>query len=66
MDDAVDTEDEAFASARRFLSYLPSSVHDVPPRAKPRMDRERADEGLISAIPRDKRQPGPSQFAMRP
>src|SRR6202171_639511 len=27
VDDAVDTEDEAFARARRFLSYLPSSIH---------------------------------------
>src|SRR6266481_6565482 len=32
VDDAVDTEEEAFAGARRFLSYLPSSVHDLPPR----------------------------------
>src|SRR5207244_9679383 len=32
VDHAVDTEDEAFACARRFLSYLPSSVDDVSPR----------------------------------
>jgi len=32
IDEAVDSEDEAFAAARRFLSYLPSSVYDVPPR----------------------------------
>ncbi len=37
VDDAVDTEDEAFARARRFLSYLPSSIDDVPPRG-PRTD----------------------------
>ena len=35
VDNAVDTEEEAFAAARQFLSYLPSSVHDVPPRAGP-------------------------------
>ena len=29
VDDAVDTEDEAFAAARRFLSYMPSSIHDA-------------------------------------
>src|SRR5438132_1107386 len=32
VDEAVETEDEAFACARRFLSYLPNSVHDVPPK----------------------------------
>jgi acetyl-CoA carboxylase carboxyltransferase component len=31
VDEAVDTEDDAFEMARRFLSYLPSSIHDVPP-----------------------------------
>src|SRR5579863_8023964 len=34
VDHAVDTEDEAFEAARRFLSYLPSSVWDVPPRER--------------------------------
>src|SRR5437764_4817208 len=32
IDEAVDSEDEAFAAARRFLSYLPSSVYEAPPR----------------------------------
>src|SRR3954452_17576170 len=31
VDDAVDTEEQAFARARRFLSYLPSSVYELPP-----------------------------------
>jgi acetyl-CoA carboxylase carboxyltransferase component len=31
VDDAVDTEEEAFARTRRFLSYLPSSVFELPP-----------------------------------
>ena len=55
VDAAVATEDEAFAHARRFLSYLPSSVWDVPPRAQPRLDRERSEERLISIVPRDRR-----------
>ena len=32
VDDAVDTEEEAFERARRFLSYMPSSIDDLPPR----------------------------------
>ena len=33
VDDAVDDEEEAFTRTRRFLSYLPSSVHELPPHA---------------------------------
>ena len=56
VDHAVDTEDEAFEAARRFLSYLPSSIWDVPPRVRGWDDPERRDEFLISAIPRVKKQ----------
>jgi acetyl-CoA carboxylase carboxyltransferase component len=52
----VATEEEAFAATRRFLSYLPSSVHDVPARAVPTDDPERRDPWLIEAIPRNRRQ----------
>ena len=57
VDDAVDTEAEAFARARRFLSYLPSSVHEAPPRAAPAADDppSRREERLLSAVPRDAR-----------
>src|SRR5436309_10469445 len=33
IDDAVDTEQEAFARGKRFLPYLPSSVYELPPTA---------------------------------
>ena len=36
VDDVVDSEDEAFARTRRFLSYLPSSVHELARRAATR------------------------------
>ena len=35
IDDEAASEDEAFAMARRFLSYLPSSVDELPPRGQP-------------------------------
>jgi acetyl-CoA carboxylase carboxyltransferase component len=57
VDHAVDTEDEAFACARRFLSYLPSSVDDLPPRGPRTDDPERREEWLAGAIPRDVRKP---------
>jgi acetyl-CoA carboxylase carboxyltransferase component len=62
VDHAVDTEEAAFAATRRFLSYLPSSIWDLPPRAGGWEDAARREEFLISAIPRDKRQ----AYHMRP
>jgi acetyl-CoA carboxylase carboxyltransferase component len=55
VDDVVDSEDEAFARARQFLSYLPPSVHELPPRAEPTDDPGRRDEWLAEAIPRNRR-----------
>ena len=62
VDHAVDTEEEAFACARRFLSYLPPSVHSLPPTLPCDDDPERADEMLMDAIPRNRRQ----VYKMRP
>jgi acetyl-CoA carboxylase carboxyltransferase component len=55
VDDVVESEEEAFARARRFLSYLPSSVFELPARSTPTDDPARADDALISAIPRETR-----------
>ncbi len=55
VDDAVDTEDEAFDRTRRFLSYLPSSVWDLPPRQRSLDDPNRRDPQLISIVPKDRR-----------
>ncbi len=62
VDHAVDTEAEAFACARRFLSYLPSSVYELPPTLPCTDDPQRVDEQLISAVPRDRRR----VYKMRP
>ena len=55
IDDAVESEQEAFERTRRFLSYLPSSVWELPPRGPRLDDPERREDWLISAIPKDKR-----------
>ncbi|HZC95653.1 MAG TPA: carboxyl transferase domain-containing protein, partial [Bradyrhizobium sp.] len=62
VDDAVDTEEEAFARTRRFLSYLPSSVYELPPTLLCEDDPERAEESLMKAVPRSRRQ----VYKMRP
>jgi acetyl-CoA carboxylase carboxyltransferase component len=61
VDDAADTEEEAFARARRFLSYLPPSVWSVAARIIPEDDPARRDEFLLSIIPRNARR----AYAMR-
>lgn len=55
VDDAVDSEDEALACARRFLSYLPSSIDELPARGPVVDDPDRREAWLIKAIPRDRR-----------
>jgi acetyl-CoA carboxylase carboxyltransferase component len=62
VDHAVETEQEAFECARRFLSYLPSSVHELPPTLPCEDDPERAEEALLKAVPRNRRQ----VYKMRP
>src|SRR5580658_5900047 len=62
VDHAVDNEEEAFVCTRRFLSYLPSSVHEVLPKGPQTDDPERRDEFLFDVIPRNTRQ----VYKMRP
>jgi acetyl-CoA carboxylase carboxyltransferase component len=56
VDDEALSEQEAFGKARRFLSYLPPSVEQLPPRAPVTDDPNRRDEWLLEAIPRNRRQ----------
>jgi acetyl-CoA carboxylase carboxyltransferase component len=55
IDDEAESEADAFAMARRFLSYLPSSIHELPQRIVSRNKPDRRDAGLIEAVPRDLR-----------
>ena len=56
IDDVADTEEEAFAMARQFLSYLPSSVDELPPVIECTDDPKREDESLLSLVPKEPRQ----------
>jgi len=56
IDDAVDSEAEAFERARRFLSYLPTNVDELPPRVEPDDNPSRRDERLLEIVPRNPRQ----------
>jgi acetyl-CoA carboxylase carboxyltransferase component len=55
VDNVVDSEDAAFEQIRRFLSYLPRNVWELPQRETPQDDPQRRDEALLSIIPRNRR-----------
>jgi acetyl/propionyl-CoA carboxylase alpha subunit/acetyl-CoA carboxylase carboxyltransferase component len=54
VDNLAETEEEAVEMARRFLSYLPSSVYDPPPvlAANASDPADRREEELLTLIPR--------------
>ncbi len=56
IDDEAGSEAEAFDMARRFLSYLPSSVDELPPVTECTDDPARSDEALLDIVPKDPRQ----------
>jgi len=56
IDNLAESEEEAFDMIRRFLSYLPTNVWQMPPRLDTGDDPERREEALLSIIPRNKRQ----------
>jgi acetyl-CoA carboxylase carboxyltransferase component len=57
IDNIATSEEDAFLQARSFLSYLPSSVWQLPPVETSSDDPHRRDENLISVIPRNRRTP---------
>jgi len=62
IDDEVESEEEAFERTKQFLSYLPPSVHGLPPRGECSDPTERREDRLIKAVPHDRRR----VYKMRP
>ena len=55
IDEVADSEADALAKARKFLSYLPSSTYEIPKKIKNNDPIDRKDNWLISAIPKNRR-----------
>jgi acetyl-CoA carboxylase carboxyltransferase component len=55
IDNVADDDQEALGQIKLFLSYLPPSVWQQPPRGKTGDDPNRRDEELLSIIPLDSR-----------
>ena len=56
VDEEVASEAEAFVTARKFLSYLPSNVNQLAARTENWDPVDRKDESLLSAVPRADKQ----------
>jgi acetyl-CoA carboxylase carboxyltransferase component len=52
VDNLAESEEEAMDMARRFLSYLPNSVFEIPPKDSPTDAVNRREEELLNLIPR--------------
>jgi acetyl-CoA carboxylase carboxyltransferase component len=57
VDNEVGSEEEAFDHIRRFLSFLPDSVYEMPPVIEPIDPPDRREDELIRIIPKNKRRP---------
>ena len=55
VDNLATDEADAIAQIRRFLSYLPSSVHELPPRGDASDPADRIEPELRSLVPREPR-----------
>jgi len=55
VDNVVEDEAAAFDAIRRFLSYLPTHVYDLPPVLASDDPEDRREESLLHLVPRDRR-----------
>lgn len=54
IDNLAENEDDAFQQIRRFLSYLPSNIWQLPPRVENGDDPNRREDELIRIIPKNR------------
>jgi acetyl/propionyl-CoA carboxylase alpha subunit/acetyl-CoA carboxylase carboxyltransferase component len=52
VDNLAESEEEAMAMTRRFLSYLPSSAYEAPPVVPTTDPADRREEELLTLVPR--------------
>ena len=53
IDNLAEDEHDAFAQIKKFLSFLPSSVHERTPRYECHDSVDRMEQDLLTAVPRD-------------
>ncbi len=57
IDNVAESETDCFTQIKRFLSYMPQNVWELPPVMDTRDPVDRCEDALASIIPRSTRQP---------
>jgi acetyl-CoA carboxylase carboxyltransferase component len=57
VDNEGEDELDCFRQMREFLSYMPRNVWEIPPYREPADSPDRRDEGLLTIVPKNRRQP---------
>lgn len=57
IDNAVESEAACFGMIRRYLSFMPQNVWELPPVVQTGDSPDRREEALLSIVPRNRRQP---------
>ena len=57
IDNSAESEADAFRMIRRYLSYMPQNVWELPPVLPCDDPVERREEALLTLVPRQRRQP---------
>ena len=57
IDNVAASEHDCFAMIRRFLSYMPQNVWELPPATVCTDPVDRRDEALATIVPKDRRKP---------
>ena len=57
IDNQAANEQECFGMIRRFLSYMPQNVWELPPVTAPDDLPDRREEELLSIVPKERRKP---------
>ncbi|MDA8108127.1 MAG: propionyl-CoA carboxylase [Betaproteobacteria bacterium] len=57
IDNAAESEERCFEMIRRYLSYMPANVWELPPVVETDDSTERREEELARIVPKDRRKP---------
>ncbi len=57
IDNEAEDEEDCFDQIRRFLSYMPNNVHEIPPHKDMGDDPNRREEELLEIVPINRKKP---------
>jgi acetyl-CoA carboxylase carboxyltransferase component len=64
-DNEAEDDEDCLRIIRRYLSYFPTNVYELPPRVETDDDPERRDDELLAIVPRNRKRPYDMQRVIR-